>query len=257
MPQPRPKPLLNSDWPSGVGRIILPEVDSTLSHATRLAPTLAGPTWILALKQTAGRARRGRVWVDPVGNFAATLVMRPEGGAEQAALRSFIAALALYDALVAVTGRTAGLALKWPNDVLLNGGKLAGILLESTGSGGGVGSLSIGIGVNLLNVPETVEDGALRPVSLLSETGAQVTAEEFLQAIAPTFARYETQFTTYGFAPIRTAWLNRAARLGEVIVARTGNSEFTGTFETIDDTGALILITAQGRQAIPAGEVFF
>lgn len=245
--------MSNNDWPDGVGRIVLPEVDSTLTHAARIAPELAGPTWILALKQTAGRGRRGRDWVDPVGNFAATLVMRPIGGPDQAALRSFITSLALFDAIVAVTGRSTGLSLKWPNDVLLNGGKLAGILLESAGTG----ALSIGIGVNLLNVPDVVETGAVPPVSLMSATGANVTPEAFLDALAPAFSRYEAQFTTYGFDPIRTAWLARAARLGEVITARTGTSEYVGTFETLDETGALILKTSQGRQAISAGEVYF
>ena len=247
--------MSTSHWPVGYGRIILPEVDSTLNEASRQAPSLAGPTWILALRQTAGRGRRGRAWVDPVGNFAATLVMRPDGGPERAALRSFIAALALYDAIVAVTGRSTGLALKWPNDVLLNGGKLAGILLESNSTG----TLSIGIGVNLLNAPDAtqVEEGAVPPVSLLSETGINVTPEDFLNALAPAFARYEAQFNAYGFAPIRTAWLDRAARLGQVIKARTGTTELTGTFETVDDTGALILRTSEGLQAIPAGEVYF
>lgn len=255
--QQRPRPLSNNDWPTGVGRIVLPEVDSTLTHAARLAPDIKGPTWVLALRQTAGRGRRGRAWVDPVGNFASTLVMPISGGVDQAALRSFTASLALFDAFVAVTGRSSGLALKWPNDVLLNGGKIAGILLESAGAGASINTLSIGIGVNLLNVPDQVEAGAVPPVNLLSETGANVTPEEFLQALAPAFARYEAQFTTYGFEPIRTAWLDRAARLGEVITARTGTSEQIGTFETVDDTGALILRTAQGLQAIPAGEVFF
>ena len=245
--------MSNNHWPDGVGRIVLPEVDSTLTHAARIAPELAGPTWILALKQTAGRGRRGRDWVDPVGNFAATLVMRSSGGPDQAALRSFISSLALFDAIVAVAGRSTGLSLKWPNDVLLNGGKLAGILLESAGTG----ALSIGIGVNLLNVPMAVETGAVPPVSLMSATGANVTPEAFLDALAPAFARYEAQFTTYGFEPIRTAWLARAARLGEVITARTGTSEYVGTFDTLDETGALILKTSQGRQAISAGEVYF
>ena len=247
--------MSTNDWPVGYGRIILPEVDSTLNEASRQAPSLAGPTWILALRQTVGRGRRGRAWVDPVGNFAATLVMRPDGGPERAALRSFIASLALYDAIVAVTGRATGLALKWPNDVLLNGGKLAGILLESNSTG----ALSIGIGVNLLNAPDAtqLEEGSAPPVSLLSETGADVTPEDFLNALAPAFSRYETQFNAYGFAPIRTAWLDRAARLGQVITARTGTSDHIGTFETVDDGGALILRTNEGLRAIPAGEVHF
>ncbi len=265
--------MSTNDWPVGYGRIILPEVDSTLNEASRQAPSLAGPTWILAHRQTAGRGRRGRAWVDPVGNFAATLVMRPEGGPERAALRSFIAALALYDAVCdccpgldpgpsgnnserpRIKSGAARIALKWPNDVLLNGGKLAGILLESNSTG----TLSIGVGVNLLNAPDAtqIEERAVPPVSLLSETGVDVTPEDFLNALAPAFARYETQFNAYGFAPIRTAWLDRAARLGQVITARMGTTEQTGTFETVDDSGALILRTNQGLQAIPAGEVHF
>lgn len=246
-------------WPHGVGRRVLAEVDSTNAEAARIAPNLTGPEWILALRQTAARGRRGRAWTNPQGNFAATLVMRPTESPDQVALRSFVASLALYDAFVAATGRAEGFTLKWPNDVLLNGGKLAGILLESAGSAAGLSYFAIGIGVNLAQAPspDQVEPQALRPVSLLSETGAEVTPEEFLDLLAPAYARYEAQFTTYGFAPIRTAWLDRAAKLGEVITARTARDEFTGTFETVDATGNLVLTTAKSRHAIPAAEVFF
>ncbi len=235
------------------------EVDSTLNEAARLAPTSPGPVWIMAHHQTAARGRRGRAWANPKGNLAATLLMRPQGNPEQAALRSFVAALALFDACVAVTGRADGLSLKWPNDVLLNGGKLAGILLESTGKGGGVSYLSIGIGVNLSEAPPAyaVEQSAVRPVSLLSETGAAVLPEDFLTELAAAYAQYETQFVTYGFEPIRTAWLSRAARLGEVITARTSTSETVGTFETVDSGGNLVLKTAKGRVSIPAADVYF
>ncbi len=248
-----------SDWPQGYGLHVLQEVDSTLNEAARIAPTAQGPVWIMAYHQTAARGRRGRAWANPKGNLAATLLMRPNGNPEQAALRSFVAALALFDACIAVTGRAAGLSLKWPNDVLLNGGKLAGILLESTGQGAGVSHLSIGIGVNLSEAPsaDKVEPGAVRPVSLLSETGAQVMPEDFLTELAVAYARYESQFTTYGFEPIRTAWLSRAARLGEVIIARTATSETTGTFETVDAGGNLVLNTAKGRVSIPAADVYF
>ncbi len=246
-------------WPKGYGRRILDEVDSTLNEAARIAASLSGPEWILAHRQTAGRGRRGRTWADSTGNFAATLVLRPAGDPARIALRSFVAALALFDACVAVTGRTDGFALKWPNDVLLNGGKLAGILLESAGQGGAITHLSIGIGVNLVQAPpvEKVEARALRPVSLLSETGAQVTPEDFLTYLADAYARYEDQFITLGFAPIRTAWLDRAARLGQVISARTGTSETSGTFETVDAMGNLVLLTPKGRVSIPAADVYF
>ncbi|CUI01941.1 biotin--[acetyl-CoA-carboxylase] ligase [Leisingera aquaemixtae] len=246
-------------WPAGYGKRVLAEVDSTLNEAARIAGELAGPEWILALRQTQGRGRRGRDWKDPKGNFAATLVMRPEGTPDQAALRSFVAALAVYDACVAVTGRSEGLSLKWPNDVLLKGGKLAGILLESAGNGQGVNHLFVGIGVNLVETPmqEWLEPGAVYPVSLLSETGVQVTPEEFLEAVAGAFARYEQQFATYGFEPIRTEWLARAAKLGEVITAKTASSETEGTFETVDASGNLVLNTAKGRVSIPAADIYF
>ncbi|WP_027258432.1 biotin--[acetyl-CoA-carboxylase] ligase [Leisingera aquimarina] len=246
-------------WPAGYGKRVLDEVDSTLNEASRIAGELAGPEWILALRQTQGRGRRGRDWKDPKGNFAATLVMRPEGAPDQAALRSFVAALAVYDACIAVTGRSEGLSLKWPNDVLLKGGKLAGILLESAGNGQGVNHLLVGIGVNLVETPmkEWLEPGAVWPVSLLSETGVQVSPKEFLAALADAFARYELQFSTYGFEPIRTAWLERAAKLGEVITARTANSETEGTFETVDGSGNLVLNTAKGRVSIPAADIYF
>lgn len=248
-----------TDWPEGYGKRILDAVDSTLDEAARIASDLSGPEWILAKRQTKGRGRRGRDWKEPKGNFAATLVMRPTEEPGVVALRSFIAALAVYDACEALTGRTDGLALKWPNDVLLNGGKLSGILLESAGGGQGVAHLAIGIGVNLLETPmkEWLDPGAVWPVSLLSETGVQVTPEDFLTALAAAYARYEQQFTTYGFEPIRTAWLARAAKLGEVITARTANSETTGTFETVDAEGNLVLNSAKGRVTIPAADIFF
>lgn len=246
-------------WPEGYGRRVLDTVDSTNAEAARIAPDLSGPEWILGLRQTAGRGRRGRAWTDPPGNFAATLVMRPDEAPDKVALRSFVASLALYDAFVAATGRVQGLALKWPNDVLMNGGKIAGILLESAGHGGGLSHFAIGIGVNLKTAPGSgeVEQGAFPPVSLLAETGISVAPEEFLDLLAAAYARYEAQFVTYGFAPIRELWLSRAARLGEVITARTMRDETTGTFETVDEAGNLVLSTAQTRVAIPAAEIFF
>ncbi len=244
-------------WPSGFGRRVLPEVDSTNAEAARVAATLAGPEWILGLRQTAARGRRGRAWVNPAGNFAATLVMPVAETPDRVALRSFVASLALFDALEAVTGTDTGLALKWPNDVLLNGGKLAGILLESIG--GAKGHLAIGIGVNLLAAPDraAVEESAVAPVSLLAETGVRVTPETFLEALASAFAGHEDRFTTYGFEPIRTLWLSRAARLGEGITARTAREVFTGVFETVDAAGQLVLKTSKGRVTIAAAEVFF
>jgi BirA family biotin operon repressor/biotin-[acetyl-CoA-carboxylase] ligase len=246
-------------WPEGVGRRVLQTVDSTMAEGARIAPSLAGPEWVLALEQTAGHGRRGRAWSSPKGNFFASLVLQPKEAPDQVALRSFVAALALRNAFVAATGRAEAFKLKWPNDVLLNGGKVAGILLESVGAGQGVTHLIIGIGVNLVAAPgaDQVEEGAVPPVSLLSETGIRVSPEEFLDLLAVAYGRYETQFTTYGFAPIHTAWLQEAARLGETITARTTAETMTGRFETIDDTGNLILTTPKGQRAIPAADIFF
>lgn len=246
-------------WPEGVARHVLDTVDSTNAFAARLAPDLSGPAWIMAGLQTAGRGRRGRAWSSPRGNFSATLILRPTERPEIVALRSFAAALALRDACVALTGLPDSFTLKWPNDVLLNGGKLAGILLESLGQGAQVQHLAIGIGVNLIAAPDPalVEPGALRPVSLLAETGLRITPGALLDALAPAYARWEQVFTTQGFAPLRSAWLAHAARLGEPIRARTGQTTRDGIFETVDATGALVMMTAEGRVAIPAAEVFF
>ncbi|SEL48881.1 BirA family transcriptional regulator, biotin operon repressor / biotin-[acetyl-CoA-carboxylase] ligase [Roseivivax marinus] len=242
-------------WPAGYGRIVLDETDSTMAEAARRAGTLAGPEWVMARRQTAGRGRRGRAWANPEGNFAATLVLQPREAPGVVALRSFVAALALFDAMVAVTGRADPFALKWPNDVLLNGGKVAGILLETHAGG----ALAIGIGVNLVAAPDAaeVEAGAVRPVSLMAETGAAVGPEDFLDQLAQAYAAREASFVTYGFAPIREAWLSRAARLGETVTARTGTSETVGRFETVDPSGNLVLMTPKGRVGIAAADVFF
>lgn len=241
-------------WPDGYGRRVLDQVDSTLSEAARIVPELAGPEWLLAHRQTAARGRRGRPWAMPAGNLAATLVMPLDSAPGQAALRSFVMSLALRDACVAATGREDAFALKWPNDVLLQGGKLAGILLETVGPA----HLAIGVGVNLAAAPavDEVEAGAVAPVALRS-LGVEIGAEPFLDLLAHAFARHETQFTIYGFAPIRTAWLQHAARLGEVITARTTREEHVGTFVDVDVHGQLVLETAKGRVHIPAGDVYF
>lgn len=247
------------DWPAGYGRRVLTSVDSTNAEAARIAAGLQGPEWILAREQTAARGRRGRAWVTPAGNFAATLAMRPAESPDRIALRSFVAALALWEALVAATGRADAFTLKWPNDVLLNGGKLAGILLESVGAGRSLSHFAIGIGVNLCAAPEArlLEARALRPVSLLAETGVRLSPEAFLDLLAPAYARHEAQFVTYGFAPIRRAWLDRATKLGATITARTARDTYRGTYETVDADGNLVLLTAEGRREIAAAEVFF
>ncbi len=250
---------MSDPWPEGVARRVLATSPSTNAEGLRLAPELPGPTWILTYDQTSGRGRRGREWVMPAGNFAATLVTRPKGGLAVAAQLSFVAALALSDALAQACGPTVSISIKWPNDVLLNGGKIAGILLESASGAGGDASIAIGIGVNLAAAPasDQLEARAVAPVSVLGESGFVVSPDDFLDLLAPAFARWQSQLETYGFAPIRNAWLERAARLGEPIIARFANREEQGIFEGIDAGGALILKGPSGRQIIPAADVFF
>ncbi|MFD0858408.1 biotin--[acetyl-CoA-carboxylase] ligase [Roseovarius aquimarinus] len=242
-------------WPEGYARRVLDEVDSTNAEGLRLAKSLAGPTWIFAHRQVAGRGRRGRAWTDPAGNFAASLVLKPAEPPGQAALRSFVAALALHDALSTLVPG-AELSLKWPNDVLLSGGKLAGILLEGSGSGRVMDHLVIGIGVNLAEAPPGAE-GAVPPVSLRQGTGAEVAPETLLAHLAHAYAARETVFGARGFGPLREAWLARAARLGEEVIARTMRGETRGLFETVDAEGKLVLKTEGGRVAIAAADVFF
>jgi BirA family transcriptional regulator, biotin operon repressor / biotin---[acetyl-CoA-carboxylase] ligase len=240
-------------WPAGFDRVILESVDSTNAEALRRAPGLTAPVWILARHQTAGRGRRGRDWSDPPGNFAATLAIRLPDPPARLALRSFAGALALYDALQSLTGLGPALALKWPNDVLLNGGKLSGILLESAGQG----VLAMGIGVNLRHAPPADPAAAHPPVALRAETGFDISPETLLAHLAPAYAVWEERLQTWGFAPLRQAFLARAARLGEVITARTLTDAVTGRFQTIDDTGALVLDTPQGPRSIPAADIYF
>lgn len=256
---PRRRLLSAELWPQGIGRILIDTTDSTNAEAVRRAASCTDPTWILAGFQTGGRGRRARPWVSPRGNFFGTLLMHPRGGPSQAALRSFIASLALHEALAGLTGTPEAFRLKWPNDVLLNGGKVSGILLESLGTHGGVDHLAVGIGVNLIAAPtpDQVEVHAVNPVSVLGETGIRITPEALLTALAAAFERLETTFATEGFAPIRARWLAQAARLGERIVARTGSTSQEGIFETIDATGALVLRTDAGIVTLPAADIHF
>lgn len=246
-------------WPEGVGRVILDSIDSTNAEALRRAPGLSRPEWILARRQEAGRGRRGRGWESRAGNFYASLAL-PDGGVPAEAARlSFVAALALHEVLAGLVGPLADVAIKWPNDVLLNGGKISGILLESTSGGGRITALAVGMGVNLAAAPppEAVEPNAVRPVALRDVLGEAPAPEDFLDRLAPAFAHWQARLAAEGFAPVRAAWLARAARLGQVITARTPRLTLSGRFEGIDADGALILLTEAGRAAIPAADIHF
>jgi len=174
----------------------------------------------------------------------------------EAAKRSFLTGNALYQAL-SIYVPAEKLALKWPNDVLLSGGKVSGILLESSGQGRFVDWLSIGIGVNLRHTPEGVKNADFTPTSLLDAGGAEVEPLDFLFTLADAYATQEAKLLRLGFDRIREDFMHKAARLGEVITARTAREEVTGIFDSIDRDGNLVLITGTGPRAISAADVFF
>lgn len=245
-------------WPAGVERLVFDTIDSTNAEAARrVAAGQSAPLWIFAAEQTAGVGRRGRVWASPKGNFAATVVFPLRQPVHVAALHSFVAANALYDTCRDVLGAEAGLSLKWPNDVLFRDRKMAGILLETLGIG--PSHMCIGFGVNLNSDPsaDSIEQGALAPIRLGDHRDAAIDPLEFLTLLATHFDAWQRSFDAAGFAPARRVWMSRAARLGEVITARTGQRAVSGVFETVDDSGALVLQAADQRHLITAADIFF
>lgn len=233
----------------------LESVDSTsLEAARRAAKGDHGPLWLWATEQTAGRGRQGREWISQPGNLYATLLLPVNDDPAKAALYSFVASLAVADTLGVLAVGSAKVALKWPNDALLDGRKVAGVLLES-----GVGEpgrwLSIGIGINLVSAPA---DTRWPATSVAEATGKKASdAEAVLNVLAAGMAVRVRQFTEKGFESIRTEWLARAARLNETIEARLPAETVTGRFETLDEDGAMVLQTETGLRRIHAADVYF
>jgi BirA family biotin operon repressor/biotin-[acetyl-CoA-carboxylase] ligase len=236
-------------WPQGYRTIRHAELDSTNSEARRLAEAgELGPVWISADRQTDGRGRRGRAWQSAQGNLAATLLLRPDAPPAVIGQLSFAAALAVAD-MAAHFAPTAVITVKWPNDVLAGGKKLAGILLET-----GPGWLAVGIGVNLAGHPEGTEF----PATSLASLGIAVPSpDDALGVLAGRFAHWYGLWMAEGFETIRAAWLARAGGLGAPIRARLPHETRSGTFEGIDSAGALLLNEQGHVRAIAAGEVFF
>jgi BirA family biotin operon repressor/biotin-[acetyl-CoA-carboxylase] ligase len=237
-------------WPSGYGLKWFEQIDSTNEEARRLAEAgERGPIWLSATRQTAGRGRRGRNWETPSGNLAATLLIHPGRPEREWPQLSFVAAIAASDMASSLAPHTR-IALKWPNDVLADGKKLAGILLENA-----YGALAIGIGVNIKHHPTDTEF----PATSLQALGADVpSAGDALAPLAGAFAKWYEVWSVQGFAAIRDAWLARAHGLGTRIRARLVKEERSGMFEGIDDSGALLLNEGFGRLSVlPAADIFF
>jgi BirA family biotin operon repressor/biotin-[acetyl-CoA-carboxylase] ligase len=213
-----------------------------------------GPLWITAQVQTAGRGRRGNTWISTPGNLYATLLLGDPAPAESAPELSFVAALAVHDAIVEQAPALRGqLALKWPNDVICGAKKLAGILIESEAIGASL-IVAVGIGVNCLHHPV----GTAYPATDMASMGAMVSAEDIFAALSGAMARRLTQWHRGGgFAAIRAEWLARAYGLGGEIQVRLPGRELGGRFEALDERGRLLLRLADGTmQTITAGDVF-
>ena len=239
--------------------IVFDSIDSTNAEARRRAEAgEAGPIWIAARAQTAGRGRRGRNWRTETGNLAATLLMRTQRSPADAARMSFVAALAVHD-LVDAYAPQHSVRLKWPNDVLLAGRKVSGILIESgTVKDGGGLWLAIGIGVNLGHAPEGLERPATCLAVHLTDKQPAPVFEDALQHLAGAFEGWRGVWDTQGFDAIATAWTARAAGIGQTCVVRLDRETFDGVAEGLDPDGALRLRTAGGElRRVHAGDVFF
>lgn len=202
--------------------------------------------WLRAERQTAGRGRQGRQWTSPAGNLYASTLVRMRPSDPPAATLAFVAAVALHEA-VGVYGVSA--AIKWPNDLLVDGAKLSGILLERSDD-----AVVVGIGVNLAHHPDLSD----RATTSLATVGVAVGAEPFAEVLAEGFARWLGRWRGEGLATVRAAWLAAAHPPGTALTARLPDgSAWNGLFDGLDPDGALILRLASGeRRVIHAADVF-
>jgi BirA family biotin operon repressor/biotin-[acetyl-CoA-carboxylase] ligase len=223
-----------------------------------------GPIWLVTSEQTAGRGRRNRPWIAPRGNLASSILEVIDVSPAVAATLGFAAGLALEAALQKVSLeaslRSAGsddmkFSLKWPNDVLAGRQKLAGILLEAEAVAGGRLAVVVGIGTNVVAAPE----GTPTPSTSLAALGVQIGAKELFTVLSDAWAEFRGIWDLgRGFGEIRQRWLARAAGLGQPVAIHSGGSAVEGTFDSIDETGCLIVRTAGGKLVpISAGDVYF
>ena len=243
--------------PESFTLIRYPQLGSTNDEAVKLAVAGADDgTVVLAEVQTAGRGRRGRTWQSPAGNLYCSIVARPTVPPAVAAQLSFVTAVALAQTLADLLPPDRAVRQKWPNDVLIDGAKAAGILLESSGAGtDSVDWVVIGCGVN---VTETPADTAY-PATSLRAAGADIPdAGAVLPVFLAHLHAWRVRWESGGMAPVRDAWLDRAHGLGKDMTVRLPDRELRGIFGGMDRTGALLLDLANGtRQTISAGDVYF
>ena len=241
--------------PSPYNLIELESTDSTNEEAKRLALDGAPEgTVVWARKQTAGKGRRGRSWVSGEGNLFCSILLKPECHAFKAVQLSFIASLSMAEAAASVLPKGTFVNCKWPNDVLVEGRKISGILLETqTVPLGGMDWMVIGAGLNITDFPEDVEFPA---TSLVREKAREVSAGEMLETFCLRFLAGYVTWKNLGFEPARKAWLKRAAWLGEEITVRLDHETLKGEFKELDKDGTLILLHNGVERRITAGDVF-
>lgn len=249
---------------AGYRMVSFDTIDSTSTEAlARAKAGDPGRIWVVSNAQTAGLGRRGRAWETPHGNLAASLLLKLPQPAASAATLGFVAGLATAEAIRACapaltsaesSGAKRRLALKWPNDLLLDGAKLSGILLQASSTPGSPAGVVVGIGVNIAGAPP----GLPYPAASLSAAGFSVTAEQLFAALSDAWVPLERTWAEAGFAAIRSAWLKQAAGLGEAITVRNDDETANGTFDTIDDDGMLVIKQSNGgSRRIAAGDVHF
>lgn len=246
--------------PSFYNLIHLARTESTNDEAKRLAAEgAADGTLIWADSQTAGRGRRGRLWQSPPGNLYISIILRPGLPVARLGQVGFAAALAIFETAASLLPPNAVVRCKWPNDVLIDGRKTAGLLLETDNLTSGTAAwMVLGVGINIASHPADTEF----PATSLAAAGGTADVVTVLSRFAERFAVWYETWRGAGFAPLRAAWLARAAGLGEVIHVRLENCSLDGVFAGLDADGALLLHDAgQGpdgsAQRITAGDVFF
>jgi BirA family biotin operon repressor/biotin-[acetyl-CoA-carboxylase] ligase len=205
--------------------------------------------WLRAERQTGGRGRQGRVWQSPEGNLYASTLVRLRPGDPEAATLALVAAVALEETVRAYTNGLPPPQLKWPNDLLIDGAKLSGILLERTGD-----AVVVGIGVNLADHPHDLD----RATTSLAAHDVSVGAATFLDTLVDAFARWLAVWRGQGLAPVRARWIERAHPAGTPLSARLPDgSTLEGLFDGLDAAGALVLRLADGgRRVIHAADIF-
>jgi BirA family biotin operon repressor/biotin-[acetyl-CoA-carboxylase] ligase len=222
-------------------------IGSTNDEARRLAASGAPHgTVVHADEQATGRGRFGRTWFSPPGNLYLSVILRIDLPPERAPELSFVTAITVADAIDALLPKTTKSTLKWPNDVLVNDGKIAGILVETVDD-----AQIIGIGVNVLEAPRN----APYKTATLVGSGGIATVDGARDILLDSLAKNLAAWTDDGFDAIREAWLARAHPIGTSLRASIGGRTEEGLFAGLDQDGAMLLDTPDGRKRIVAAEV--